>query len=106
MCQTGRHHTSALCTIATVLCTRIVACLRNDTPYQVRDVDGSPITPAQGRAIVAERYQIPPDVRAARRTISNTRPATAEGTSASSKESQALHDDARPTGQPDPSCKP
>ena len=74
MCQTGRHHTSALCTIATVLCTRIVACLRNDTPYQVRDVDGSPITPAQGRAIVAERYQIPPDVRAARRTISNTRP--------------------------------
>src|SRR4029450_9678024 len=25
MCQTGRHHTSALCTIATVLCTRIVA---------------------------------------------------------------------------------
>lgn len=32
MCQTGRHHTSALCTIATVLCTRIVACLRNNTP--------------------------------------------------------------------------
>ena len=73
MCQTGRHHTSALCTIATVLCTRIVACLRNNTPYQLRDVDGSPITPAQGRAIVAERYQIPAEIRAARRTISNTR---------------------------------
>src|SRR5919197_763458 len=73
MCQTGRHHTSALCTIATVLLTRIVACLRNDTPYQLRDVDGSPITPEQGRAIVAARYQIPADVRAARRTISNAR---------------------------------
>jgi hypothetical protein len=73
MCQTGRHHTSALCTIATVLLTRIVACLRNNTPYQLRDVDGSPITPAQGRAIVAERYQIPPEVRAARRVISNAR---------------------------------
>jgi hypothetical protein len=73
MCQTGRHHTSALCTIATVLCTRIVACLRHGIPYQVRDVDGSPITPAQGRAIVAERYQIPPEVRAARRVISNAR---------------------------------
>jgi hypothetical protein len=73
MCQTGRHHTSALCTIATVLLTRIVACLRNDTPYQLRDVDGSPITPAQGRAIVATRYQIPPEVRAARRVISNAR---------------------------------
>jgi len=73
MCQTGRHHTSALCTIATVLLTRIVACLRNDTPYQLRDVDGSPITPEQGRAIVAARYQIPPEVRAARRVVSNLR---------------------------------
>jgi hypothetical protein len=71
MCQTGRHHTSALCTIATVLLTRIVACLRNGTPYQVRDVDGSPITPEQGRAIVARRYQVPPEVRAARRVVSN-----------------------------------
>jgi transposase len=73
MCQTGRHHTSALCTIATVLLTRIVACLRNGTPYQLRDVDGRPITPAQGRTIVAERYQVPPEIRAARRIISNAR---------------------------------
>jgi hypothetical protein len=73
MCQTSRHHTSALCTIATVLLTRIIACLRNNALYQLRDVDGSPITPAQGRAIVAERYQIPPEVRAARRVISNAR---------------------------------
>jgi hypothetical protein len=73
MCEVGRHHTSALCTIATVLLTRIVACLRNRTPYQLRDVDGSPITPAQGRAIIAERYQIPPEIRAARRAVSNAR---------------------------------
>jgi hypothetical protein len=73
MCQTGRHHTSALCTIATVLLTRIVACLRTNALYQLRDVDGSPITPAQGRAIVAARYQIPPEVRAARPVVSNAR---------------------------------
>ncbi len=73
MCQTGRHHTSALCTIATMLLTRIVACLRNGTAYQLRDVDGRPITPAQGRVIVAERYQVPPEIRAARRIISNAR---------------------------------
>jgi hypothetical protein len=73
MCQTGRHHTSALCTIATVLLTRIVACLRNGTLYELRDVDGRPITPAQGRAIVAERYQVPPEIRAARRVVSNAR---------------------------------
>jgi transposase len=71
MCQSGRHHASATCTIATVLLTRIVACLRSGTGYQLRHLDGTPITATQGRAIVAERYQIPDDVRAARRAISN-----------------------------------
>lgn len=76
MCDTGRHHNSATCTIATVLLTRIVACLRNGTTYQLRDLDGTPITEAHGRAIVAARYEIPPEVRAARRSISKTNSAT------------------------------
>ncbi|MGH3658484.1 MAG: transposase [Micromonosporaceae bacterium] len=80
MCQTGRHHTSALCTIATVLLTRIVACLRNNTPYQLRDVDGRPVTTAEARAIIAENYQIPEHIRRARRTTT--------GTGRRSKESQ------------------
>jgi transposase IS116/IS110/IS902 family protein len=87
MCQTGRHHTSALSTIATVLCTRIVACLRNNTLYQVRDVDGSPITPprAEGSSPSALRSHpksVPPDASSATPAA-----ATADGTSASSKES-------------------
>lgn len=76
MCDTGRHHTSATCTIAAVLLTRIVSCLRNGTLYELRDVDGTRITPEQGRAIVTDRYQIPVDVRAARRTISKVASAT------------------------------
>jgi hypothetical protein len=76
MCDTGRHHNSATCTIAAVLLTRIVSCLRNGTHYELRDVDGTPITAERGRAIVADRYQIPPQVRDARRTISKTRSAT------------------------------
>jgi hypothetical protein len=62
-----------MCTIATVLFTRIVACLRNDTPYQLRDLNGRTITAQEGRAIVAERFQIPSEVRAARRTINNVK---------------------------------
>jgi hypothetical protein len=73
MCDTGRHHSSAVCTIATVLLTRIAACLRNGTPYHLRDVDGRSISAAEGRSIVSERYQIPPEIRAVRRTISNAR---------------------------------
>lgn len=76
MCDTGRHHNSATCTIAAVLLTRIVSCLRNGTPYELRDVDGTPVTPDQGRAIVTDRYQIPAEVRAARRTISKVASAT------------------------------
>lgn len=33
MVHNGKHHTSALCTIAAVLLTRIAACLRNNTAY-------------------------------------------------------------------------
>ncbi|GIH11802.1 hypothetical protein Rhe02_98690 [Rhizocola hellebori] len=75
MCQTGRHHSSALCTIATVLLTRIVACMRSGTAYQLRDLDGQPISREQGRAIVTQRYQIPAEIRDARRTISKARSA-------------------------------
>ena len=75
MLDTGRHHNSATCTIAAVLLTRIVACLRNGTAYELRDVDGTPITADEGQAIVQKRYQIPADVREARRSISKTQSA-------------------------------
>jgi transposase len=45
----GKHHNSALCTLATVLVTRIAACWRNDEHYVLRDLDGNPISEAEGR---------------------------------------------------------
>jgi transposase len=71
MCDSGRHHNSATCTIATVLLTRIVACLRAGTPYELRDIDGRAITDAEGRSIVTERYQIPTEIRRSRRTTTH-----------------------------------
>ena len=55
-----RHHDSAICHLATLLVTRIATCMRDRQPYILRDVDGTPITEAQGRMIVQERYQIEP----------------------------------------------
>ncbi len=49
----GKHHNSALCTLAAVLITRIAACWRTDQPYQLRDLHGRLITQAEGRAICA-----------------------------------------------------
>jgi transposase len=50
----GKHHNSALCTIAAVLVTRIAACWRNDQHYVLRDLDSNTITDEQGRALCAD----------------------------------------------------
>jgi len=66
----GKHHDSALCHLAAVIATRVAACWRRRQRYELCDVDGRPISPAEGRQIVATRYHIPDDVRAARRRAS------------------------------------
>jgi len=58
MVSCGKHHNSALCHISTAVLTRIIACWRAGTPYQIRDLDGTPLTTAQGRAIITQRYRV------------------------------------------------
>jgi hypothetical protein len=85
MSQEGRHHNSALCNIATTLLTRIIACWRSGHHYVIRDLDGTALTRAQGRAIVAERYTISAELRRQRRTTTTTHQRTSRRT----KESQS-----------------
>ncbi len=49
------------------MATRIAACWRRGEHYVLRDVDGTEITEAEGRAICAERYKVTAEVRAARK---------------------------------------
>jgi hypothetical protein len=69
MVESGKHHNSATCTVAAVLLTRLATCLRTNTPYVIRNVDGRVLSVAEGRAIVRARYQVPRDVRTARRAL-------------------------------------
>ena len=69
----GKHHNSALCHLAANLATRIAACWRRREPYLLRDTDGRPITQAEGRAIVQQRFKIGDDVRRARRRSSKAK---------------------------------
>ena len=48
------HHNSAVCHLAAILATRIVACLRAGTPYQIHGLHGHAITAAQGRVLCQE----------------------------------------------------
>lgn len=63
MVNKGKHHTQAVCACATHLLDRIRVILQQDHPYELRDVDGTPLTPQQAQTIIAERYTVPDEVR-------------------------------------------
>jgi len=71
MMHKGNHHCQAVCACATHLLDRVRAVLRDERPYELRDVDGRPVTWEEARAIIAERYHVPEEVR--RRTSKRAR---------------------------------
>jgi hypothetical protein len=42
--------------------------MRRGKPYVLRDIDGTEVTVAEGKEIVAEHYEVPEEVRRGRRT--------------------------------------
>lgn len=72
----GKHFLQAICTCATHLLDRVYMVLREQRPYELRDVDGSPVSAAQARAICQERYHVPDEIR--RRNNHRVRRARAE----------------------------
>ena len=73
MTKAGKHHNSALCHVATSLLTRIAACWRRGELYTLRDVDGEVVDLAQARAIIADKYTVTAELRAAHRTTHSPR---------------------------------
>jgi transposase len=63
MVNKGKHHSQAVCACATHLLDRVRVILTEDRPYELRDVDGTPVTDAEALYIIAERYIVPKDVR-------------------------------------------
>lgn len=68
MVERGAHHQKALCVVAARLAERVWVVLARRQPYVLRDVDGTPVSPAEAKAIIAERYHVPEDVRRRRRS--------------------------------------
>jgi transposase len=63
MMHKGKHHTQAVCACATHLMDRVFRVLHDHRPYELRDVDGHPVTGAAARTIITERYTVPEAVR-------------------------------------------
>lgn len=51
MVEYGKHHTQAVCACASHLANRIYAVLKENRPYQLRDLDGNPITAQKSKEL-------------------------------------------------------
>ena len=71
MMRKGKHHKQAVCACATHLLDRVLAVLRADKPYEMRDSDGTALSDQQARELIVERYTVPQEVR--RRTNKRNR---------------------------------
>jgi hypothetical protein len=67
MTERGKDHLGALCVVAACLAERAWTVMRRGAPHVIRDTDGRPVTAAQATAIIAERWTVPPEIRARRR---------------------------------------
>jgi hypothetical protein len=68
MVERGATHTKALAVVAAHLARRLWRVLLDQRPYLVRDVDGRPVDKPAAKAIIAEHYTVPEDIRRRRRS--------------------------------------
>ncbi len=63
MTERGHNHTAATVAVARKLAERTWTVLHQERPYQLRDLDGEPITERAAKALIAERFTVGADVR-------------------------------------------
>jgi hypothetical protein len=68
MVQRGNGHLGAVCVVAAHLAERAWTVMDRGTPYVVCDTDGTPVTPAKAKAIIADHWTVPEQVRQRRRS--------------------------------------
>jgi hypothetical protein len=59
MTERGATHLKACCVVAGHLAERAWAVLNRGTPYVICDTNGNPVTAAEAKAIIAERWTVP-----------------------------------------------
>ena len=68
MAKRGATHLKACCAVAGHLAERAWATLHRGSPHVICDNNGSPVTPAEAKKIIAERWTVPEEVRKRRRS--------------------------------------
>lgn len=70
MVTRGHCHTQATVAVARKLVERTWTVLDRGQPYQLRDLDGQPITARAAKTLIAEQFTVPDTVRARTRAHS------------------------------------
>ena len=68
MVERGAHHTKALCVVAARLAERGWLVMARGEPYVICDIDGRAVDAVEAKAIIAERYTVPEEIRRRRRS--------------------------------------
>jgi len=67
MVHNGKTHMQAMGAVMSHMSARILAVLREDKPYDLRDMDGRPVSREEARKIILSKYQVPEEIRRERR---------------------------------------
>jgi len=63
MVHKGNCHTQAVCAVATHLPARIHVILKEDRPYELRDLEGNPISKRDAKALIQRELTVPEEIR-------------------------------------------
>jgi transposase len=67
MVHNGKNHKQAMGAVMSHIGARILAVLQDNRPYELRDNKGNPITWEEARKLVLANYQVPEEIKQARR---------------------------------------
>jgi transposase len=67
MVHHGKNHKQAMGAVMSHIGARILAVLRENKPYELRDVQGKPITWEDAKTLIRLHYQVPQEIRRERR---------------------------------------
>jgi len=67
MVHNGKNHMQAMGAVMSHMSARVLAVLREDKPYELRDKDERPVSREEARKIILTRYQVPEEIRRERR---------------------------------------
>jgi len=63
----GKNHKQAMGAVMSHIGARIFTVLREDRPYELKDTDGKSVSVLAARELIMTKYQVPEDIRQARR---------------------------------------